>query len=293
MIKDESEWSLYYHYQKFDEFSLFAVLHSPRHSLVHLYLRGYTPARYFPYTYIHIYKGCLEKKEKDQVRKNERVREEMRVKAPPGIHVKVTYLHTSAEEAHLHARTNTDKHVRTIYSTALFYTPLSITVRSSARSFRSLLRGLPGRRYLALLQKKKDFACRSVAGAAIRFRVTFPEEQNYWEQRAILRCRPRRDSVDLTRAVVVSFSRRWHRYSVLEKIPAAWRTLRVARRSRSTFTFVRLLPVRVYRRGRFQPACRRFGRAWSGKENSLVPRRISNSTHRWKREKSKTFRILL
>ncbi|EZA52732.1 hypothetical protein X777_07113, partial [Ooceraea biroi] len=32
------------------------------------------------------------------------------------------YLHTSAEEASTHARTNTDEHARPIYSTALFFT---------------------------------------------------------------------------------------------------------------------------------------------------------------------------
>lgn len=165
-------------------------------------------------------------------------------------HIKDAYLRTSAEEAPTHAHTNTDKpldrYIQPRCSPRSFATAVHTTPRSIRSPFTRFLVNAISR----FREKKRKafsrtycFSSQVLPREEIIARSTGQDKEGTsWTRRIPLRCR----------------SRRWHRYSVLEEIPAAWGTLRVAPRSRSTFTFVGLLPVRAYRLGRFQTVCKKF-----------------------------------
>lgn len=188
------------------------------------------------------------KKKRGEKRKKET--EGTCAKAPPRDYVEPTYLHTSAEEAstrsYQYRRTLLDWYIQPRCSPR----PLATAVYSSPRSFCSLLASFLINIILRFRGKKSSayhlsshIAWATLPGEEItesNLKVSVKVKEASREPSVPLRCH----------------SRWWHRYFVLEEIPAARRIPSATPQSRSTFTFVRLLPVHAYCCGRFQDCIR-------------------------------------
>jgi len=199
---------------------------------------------------IHVERGGGRETERasERERERKREREKERARGSTTRHTSKSCIYILARRRHLHSRTNTDKHARPIYSTALFPTasrhgsPFHATIvllvrRSRASWLTTLSRTL-------VEEKQKRRIPRTCACVCVRARAPTVSCRRY---RVRLRCRDeddddddddndndegvngnnaprsrrwRRDLAGARRDVTLR-SRRWHRYPVLEEIAAA------------------------------------------------------------------------